>query len=205
MNASIASSLGRGPYFFADLSGTRPGDEQLAIDRGEVSATRIDYVGRLRRSNRRLLVRAQPGGSGWNQDARLRGAVAVYKKILVAYDDPESGTLARAADLAEETKATLIVTNVVAPVERSEVNEADREARERLDEADSYLKRRGLSGELVSSVGPPAEAILRLAKERQVDLLVVGTRKKGFFERLVEGSVAQNVLRGASCDVLVVY
>jgi nucleotide-binding universal stress UspA family protein len=132
-------------------------------------------------------------------------AVPVYKKILVAYDDPESGTLARAADLAEETKATLIVTNVVAPVERSEVKEADREARQRLDEAGSYLKRRGLSGELVSSVGPPAEAILRLAKERQVDLLVVGTRKKGFFERLVEGSVAQNVLRGASCDVLVVY
>jgi nucleotide-binding universal stress UspA family protein len=132
-------------------------------------------------------------------------AVDVYKKILVAYDDPESATLARAADLAEETRATLIVTNVVAPVERSEVKEADREARERLDEADSYLKRRGLSGELVSSVGPPAEAILRLAKERQVDLLVVGTRKKGFFERLVEGSVAQDVLRGASCDVLVVY
>jgi nucleotide-binding universal stress UspA family protein len=132
-------------------------------------------------------------------------AVAVYKKILVAYDDPESATLARAADLAEESRAMLIVTNVVAPVERSEVNEADREARERLDEADSYLKRRGLSGELVSSVGPPAGAILRLAKERQVDLVVVGTRKKGFLERLVEGSVAQDVLRGASCDVLVVY
>jgi nucleotide-binding universal stress UspA family protein len=142
---------------------------------------------------------------GENHDARLRRAVAVYMKILVAYDDPESGTLARAADLAEETKATLIVTNVVAPVERSEVREADTEARHRLDEAGNYLKRRGLSGELVASVGPPAEAILRLAKEREVDLVVVGTRKKGFFERLVEGSVAQNVLRGASCDVLVVY
>jgi SAM-dependent methyltransferase len=39
--------LGRGPYFFADLSGTSAADEQLPIDRGEVSATRIDYVGRL--------------------------------------------------------------------------------------------------------------------------------------------------------------
>jgi nucleotide-binding universal stress UspA family protein len=30
-------------------------------------------------------------------------------------------------------------------------------------------------------------------------------RKKGFIERLVEGSVAQNVLRRAPCDVLVVH
>jgi nucleotide-binding universal stress UspA family protein len=137
--------------------------------------------------------------------ARLSAAVAIFKTILVAYDDPSSGTLARAADLAEKTGSTLIVTNVVAPVEPSEVEEADHEARERLGEAGSYLQQRGLSGELVPSVGPPAEAILRLAQERQVDLIVVGTRKKGFFERLVEGSVAQDVLRGASCDVLVVY
>lgn len=38
--------IGRGPYFFADLTGTTEADEQLAIDRGEVSATRLDYVGR---------------------------------------------------------------------------------------------------------------------------------------------------------------
>jgi nucleotide-binding universal stress UspA family protein len=43
-----------------------------------------------------------------------------------------------------------------------------------------------------------------LAKERSADLIVVGTRKKGSLERLVEGSVAQNVLRHAPCDVLVV-
>jgi nucleotide-binding universal stress UspA family protein len=30
-------------------------------------------------------------------------------------------------------------------------------------------------------------------------------RKKGFIERLVEGSVAQNVMRRATCDVLAVH
>jgi nucleotide-binding universal stress UspA family protein len=44
-----------------------------------------------------------------------------------------------------------------------------------------------------------------LAEERGADLIVVGTRKKGFFERLVEGSVNQDVLRRAKCDVLVVF
>jgi SAM-dependent methyltransferase len=39
--------LHRGPYVFADLPGTDVADEQLAIDRGEIRATRVDYVGRL--------------------------------------------------------------------------------------------------------------------------------------------------------------
>jgi nucleotide-binding universal stress UspA family protein len=131
--------------------------------------------------------------------------VAVFKTILVAYDDPSSGTLARAADLAEMTGSTIIVTNVVAPVEASEAKAADSEARERLGQSWQLPSATGTFRGACSGSRLPAEAILRLAEERQVDLLVVGTRRKGFFERLVEGSVAQDVLRGASCDVLIVY
>jgi nucleotide-binding universal stress UspA family protein len=46
---------------------------------------------------------------------------------------------------------------------------------------------------------------VRLAQEREADLIVVGTRKKRFLERLVEGSVYHDVLHRATCDVLVVY
>lgn len=42
--------LGRGPYFFSDLSGTSMEDEQAAIDAGEIQPTRVDYVGMLGRS-----------------------------------------------------------------------------------------------------------------------------------------------------------
>jgi nucleotide-binding universal stress UspA family protein len=125
--------------------------------------------------------------------------------ILVAYDDPKSGTLPRAADLAEAVGSKLIVTNVAVPIDSSGGEEADRLARDRLTEARSSLEQRGLVAEFVSSSGSPAEAILRLARERNVDLIVVGTRKKGFFERLVEGSVNHDVLRRATCDVLVVH
>jgi SAM-dependent methyltransferase len=34
-----------GPYFFADLAGVSDGDEQAAIDRGEIRATGIRYAG----------------------------------------------------------------------------------------------------------------------------------------------------------------
>ena len=35
-----------GPYFFAELAETTEGDEQAAIDSGEIQANRIQYVGR---------------------------------------------------------------------------------------------------------------------------------------------------------------
>jgi nucleotide-binding universal stress UspA family protein len=124
--------------------------------------------------------------------------------LLVAYDDPSSQTLARAADYAEQLGATLVVTNV-APPKDANPSDSDRIAQQRLAQAAAYLRDRGLEGELVATKGSPADAIVRLAQERGVDLIVVGSRHKRFFERLVEGSVNQNVLRRAGCDVLVVY
>ena len=38
--------LGYGPYFFPDLAGVSEGEEQAAIDAGEIQANRITYVGR---------------------------------------------------------------------------------------------------------------------------------------------------------------
>lgn len=124
--------------------------------------------------------------------------------IVVAYDDPTSGTLSRAADLAEAFGSALIVTNVV-PNDHDEGEDAERFGRERLVQARDYLEQRGVTAEFVRTTGQPAEAIVALARERNADLIVVGKRKKGFLERLVEGSVAQDVLRRASCDVLVVH
>jgi nucleotide-binding universal stress UspA family protein len=129
-------------------------------------------------------------------------AVAAPKTILVAYDDPTTETLGRAADLSEALGSSLIVTTVAASADGEE---EERSARERLSQARTYLDRRGLAADFVPAVGHPAAAIVDLAHRRSADLIVVGTRRKGFFERLVEGSVNQEVLRRAPCDVLVVY
>jgi nucleotide-binding universal stress UspA family protein len=125
--------------------------------------------------------------------------------IVVAYDDPASVTLERAAELAESVGAELVVTNVTGPVELEDAAEAARSAEGKLEEARHRLAGRELRVDFVPTVGPPGEEIVRLAHERGADLIVVGTRKKGFFERLVEGSVNQEVLRRAACDVLVVH
>lgn len=127
------------------------------------------------------------------------------RTIVVAYDDPASATLERAADLAESLGAQLIVTNARTPVELEEADDAALGAEGRLDQARRFLARRELRVDFVPSVGAPGEAIVRLAEERGADLIVVGTRKKGLLERLVEGSVNREVLRLAECDVLVVH
>jgi nucleotide-binding universal stress UspA family protein len=53
-------------------------------------------------------------------------------------------------------------------------------------------------------VGDPATEILRYATENKTDLIVVGTHGRTGLARLLMGSVAEQVLRGAPCSVLVV-
>ena len=49
----------------------------------------------------------------------------------------------------------------------------------------------------------PVDAILWEARKRDADLLVVGTRRRGWFDRLVTGSVAAQVVNRAKRSVLV--
>lgn len=60
------------------------------------------------------------------------------------------------------------------------------------------------SPEIVVTEGNTAKEIVRLAEERQADLLVMGTHGRGGFERLFLGSVTEKVLRTTSRPVLTV-
>jgi len=51
--------------------------------------------------------------------------------------------------------------------------------------------------------GSPAEEIIRYATDQAVDLIVMGTHGRSGLERLLMGSVAGQVVRGAPCSVLV--
>jgi nucleotide-binding universal stress UspA family protein len=52
--------------------------------------------------------------------------------------------------------------------------------------------------------GDPAEAILRYGTQHRIDLIVVGTHGRTGVSRVLLGSVAERVVRGARCPVLVV-
>jgi nucleotide-binding universal stress UspA family protein len=52
--------------------------------------------------------------------------------------------------------------------------------------------------------GSAAEQIIRYAADQGIDLIVMGTHGRTGLERLLMGSVAEQVVRGAPCSVLVV-
>ncbi len=58
--------------------------------------------------------------------------------------------------------------------------------------------------ERTAAVGNPADAIVAAAETARADLVVVGARGLGTFERVLLGSVSERVLHNASCPVLVV-
>jgi universal stress protein A len=77
----------------------------------------------------------------------------------------------------------------------------DKAAREQLG---TYGDQYGVAkNNQVVTVGRPESEIHRLAKEQEVDLVIVGSHgRKGF--QLLLGSTANGVLHGTECDVLAV-
>jgi nucleotide-binding universal stress UspA family protein len=56
----------------------------------------------------------------------------------------------------------------------------------------------------VEEVADPAEAICRVAREAACDLIVMGTHGRRGLERVLMGSVAEQVVRQSPCPVLTV-
>jgi nucleotide-binding universal stress UspA family protein len=52
--------------------------------------------------------------------------------------------------------------------------------------------------------GDPADEIVRYAMDTGMDMIVMGTHGRTGTERLLMGSVAEQVLRGAPCSVMIV-
>jgi nucleotide-binding universal stress UspA family protein len=137
-------------------------------------------------------------------------------RILLATDGSENAALAgrAAADLSNKTGADLHVVHVWTWVPSPgypglSFDDYPRLARE---ETAQLLRReawnaRVAGGRLVGEhlrEGKPAEEILALAEELDVDLVVVGSHRMGRVKRLIAGSVSECVVHRASCPVLVV-
>ena len=90
-------------------------------------------------------------------------------------------------------------------VRSTEVLEAQTHAAESaVDEAVASAESRGVeaTGDVVTD--RPHRAILAAVEEHDADLVVLGTHGRSGFERLLLGSVAEKVIRGASVRVLTV-
>jgi nucleotide-binding universal stress UspA family protein len=137
-----------------------------------------------------------------------------YQRIVLAYDESEAAkrALERGAKVAKALGSELIVTSVAPlminigrsagpgdPTDPPEAHIAE------LANAKSYLEGEGIQADYVPAMGDPAQTIAELAKERNADLIVLGTHEPSLLGRLFGQSVTEAVAHKVHCDVLVVH
>lgn len=87
--------------------------------------------------------------------------------------------------------------------EAHEQEKIEEGAREYLERVSGPLREKGADVETrVETSGQPASAILRVAEEERADLIAMSTHGRGGVARLLLGSVADKVVRGAKVPVL---
>ena len=139
-----------------------------------------------------------------------------FRRILVATDFAESAerALACAVQLARRHGAELVLLHVYLDLPAyPEITAGQVEAiyEEQRRWIESALERRarsarseGLLARALLRTGPAASTIVATANDEGADLLVVGTHSRSGLDRLIVGSVAERVVRLATCPVLVV-
>jgi nucleotide-binding universal stress UspA family protein len=149
------------------------------------------------------------------------------KTILIALDyDPTAENVAKTGyDLAKAMNATAILLHVTSDVnqysyleyspimgfgglktmERTETEMAEKLesiAQEYLDKSKTHL-----GDETIQTLvrnGDFGEAILETASEVNADIIVMGTHGRRGLEKIIMGSVAENVLRHSSIPILII-
>lgn len=141
----------------------------------------------------------------------------LYKRILCPVDFSESSLLALeyAVSLAQEAEGQLTVLHVVAHEFELRAGldyDAGMTVKNFLEEREQALLRRlqeVVAGapevdrvESLMTHGKPWREVLRVAAERDCDLIVMGVQGRGAVDLLLFGSTTQHVVREASCPVL---
>jgi universal stress protein A len=132
------------------------------------------------------------------------------EKILFPTDFSRTGDAALhlATVLAKESGATLLIAHVVEPTNAYTGGEfyygipepSNEELERMLGELTPHDPAVPFERRLV--FGSPASALIKLAEDEHVDMIVMGTHGRSGLSRVLMGSVAELIMRGARCPVL---
>jgi nucleotide-binding universal stress UspA family protein/CBS domain-containing protein len=146
------------------------------------------------------------------------------QRILVTLDGSKFAerVLPSVELLAEKLGATVTLLQVLAPVQlplqvevyaggagperstSSSPDEARGDAVRYLTSVQTALQARGVTAECETVEGPASEVIVRRARQLGADLIAITTHGRTGVDRMVFGSVAEDVLRQTPCPVLLV-
>jgi universal stress protein A len=136
-----------------------------------------------------------------------------YRHILLTTDFTDTGKkcVQKASAMAQQYGAKLTIVHVVEPLPAyamSYMGSVNLEE-EMLTQAQLSLEQQVKEFSLTDveqrvELGSIKACILKIAKDENADLIIVGSHGRHGLERLI-GSTASAVLQGAECDVLVVH
>jgi nucleotide-binding universal stress UspA family protein len=125
--------------------------------------------------------------------------------------------LRKAIEMAKSNRAELLLVHVVSPIVLVPgdayispkmydelAGSARASALKQLEKLAALVKKARVRSRGFVLEGSPAEEIVRFAKGRRVDLIVMGTHGRAGLAKLFVGSVADRVVAAASCPVLTV-
>ncbi|ATY10114.1 universal stress protein [Amycolatopsis sp. AA4] len=147
--------------------------------------------------------------------------MAVYRTVVVGTDGSDSSFAAvdKAAGVAADAGATLVVVCAYHPASRQDVERAQDElgdeayqvvgsapAEDTLQSARDRAAKVGATKiETVALEGQPVDMLRKVVKDRSADLLVVGNRGLNTLAGRILGSVPSEVARKSGVDVLIVH
>lgn len=211
-------ALGQGSC--AGSSGTTramPG-QAMVIDREKVNAILLKRFPGAPARELAAAANAIVGLGAGHSEAEA--AMMILTNILVATDFGEAAAsaLAYGREFARRFGATLHVVHVVDDVGARLVTasalpydvtrlqaDLDETERQRLDALITEEDRRELSVKAVQlTSATPAREIVAYANDAHIDLIIAGTHGRGPMRHLLMGSIAERIVRTASCPVLTV-
>ena len=139
----------------------------------------------------------------------------MYKKILLPTDGSEYSAreILRATKLLADD-GEIIVLSVAVEIRKTAFHrskDVERTNKKALKEAKQYVKEMADAFDDSVNVttkvvtGLPSESIVKVAEEENVDLIIIASSGKSGLHRFVIGSVAEEVLKNADMDVLLVH
>jgi nucleotide-binding universal stress UspA family protein len=148
--------------------------------------------------------------------------MTAYQTVVVGTDGSDSSYLAvdKAAALAADAGATLVIACAYHPARQDDVNRAIDElgedvsyqvvgsspAEESVRTASERAKKQGATKiDTVVVDGEPVPTLAKIVEERDADLLVVGNRGLNTLAGRILGSVPSEAARKSKVDVLIVH
>ena len=142
----------------------------------------------------------------------------LHKKILVPTDGSKYAekSLNHALIIANASGAEIIALSVIEngfslslPANESlnDINDLlHDETKQNLKNVDKIKEESGLDVNISYKIaeGSPAKAILKVAEEEDIDLIVISSSGKTGFDKIIMGSVADKVVNNAKCSVLLI-